>query len=58
MSERNAALRPMHDIGLAGWFGGPLMGAVGLGTVDDPVLAGALLVVSSRADEQQNPGPV
>ena len=51
MSERNTALRPMHDTGLAGWFGGPLMGAVGLGTVDDPVLTGALLVVSSPADE-------
>jgi len=57
MSERNTALRPMHDTGLAGWFGGPLMGAVGLGTVDDPVLTGALLV-SSLADEQQKPGPV
>ena len=58
MSERNTALRPMHDTGLAGWFGGPLMGAVGLGTVDDPVLTGALLVASSLADEQQKPGPV
>lgn len=58
MSERNTGLRPMHDTALAGWFGGPLMGAVGLGTVDDPVLTGALLVVSSLADEQQKPGPV
>jgi hypothetical protein len=57
MSERNTALRPMHDTGLAGWFGGPLMGAAGLGTVD-PVLTGALLVVSSLADGQQKPGPV
>ena len=39
-------------------FGGPLMGAVGLGTADDPVLTGALLAVSSLADEQQKPGPV
>src|ERR1700751_610279 len=30
MSERNTVLRSMHDIGLAGWFGGALMGAVGL----------------------------
>ena len=30
MSERNTVLRSMHDIGLAGWFGGSLMGAVGL----------------------------
>ena len=30
MSERNTVLRSMHDMGLAGWFGGSLMGAVGL----------------------------
>ncbi|MEW1610999.1 MULTISPECIES: hypothetical protein [unclassified Streptomyces] len=30
MSERNTALRSMHDLGLATWFGGSLMGAVGL----------------------------
>jgi hypothetical protein len=30
MSERNTALRSMHDTGLAAWFGGSLMGAVGL----------------------------
>jgi hypothetical protein len=30
MSERNTVLRSMHDVGLAGWFGGSLMGAVGL----------------------------
>jgi hypothetical protein len=30
MSERNTAVRSMHDIGLAAWFGGSLMGAVGL----------------------------
>ncbi|MET9928250.1 MULTISPECIES: hypothetical protein [unclassified Streptomyces] len=30
MSERNTALRSMHDLGLAAWFGGSLMGAVGL----------------------------
>lgn len=30
MSERNTALRSLHDIGLAAWFGGSLMGAVGL----------------------------
>ncbi|MFE2376581.1 hypothetical protein [Streptomyces sp. NPDC059398] len=32
MSERNTALRSMHDLGLAAWFGGSLMGAVGLNT--------------------------
>jgi hypothetical protein len=30
MFERNTVLRSMHDMGLAGWFGGSLMGAVGL----------------------------
>ncbi|MET9324150.1 hypothetical protein ABZX75_28890 [Streptomyces sp. NPDC003038] len=30
MTERNTVLRSMHDIGLAAWFGGSLMGAVGL----------------------------
>jgi hypothetical protein len=30
MSEQNTVLRSMHDIGLAGWFGGSLMGAIGL----------------------------
>jgi len=37
---RNTVLRTMHDVGLAAWFGGSLMGAVGLnaaaGVVDDP----------------------
>ncbi len=40
MSERNTLLRSLHDVGLAAWFGGSLMGAVGLnaaaGVVDDP----------------------
>lgn len=30
MSERNTLARSMHDLGLAAWFGGSLMGAVGL----------------------------
>lgn len=30
MSERNTLIRSMHDVGLASWFGGSLMGAVGL----------------------------
>ena len=30
MSGRNTLVRSMHDIGLAAWFGGSLMGAVGL----------------------------
>ena len=37
---RNTILRSMHDLGLAAWFGGSLMGAVGLnaaaGVVKDP----------------------
>lgn len=40
MSERNTVLRSMHDVGLAAWFGGSLMGAIGVngaaGEVDDP----------------------
>ena len=30
MSSRNTLVRSMHDLGLAAWFGGTLMGAVGL----------------------------
>jgi hypothetical protein len=30
VSERNTFIRSLHDIGLAAWFGGTLMGAVGL----------------------------
>ncbi len=40
MSERNTMVRSMHDLGLAAWFGGSLMGAVGLNgaaaTAQDP----------------------
>src|SRR4051812_21266058 len=30
LSERNTLVRSLHDLGLAAWFGGSLMGAVGL----------------------------
>jgi hypothetical protein len=30
MSARNTVVRSLHDVGLAAWFGGSLMGAVGL----------------------------
>ncbi|MER5886736.1 hypothetical protein ABT160_23170 [Streptomyces sp. NPDC001941] len=30
MTERNTFLRSAHDLGLAAWFGGSLMGAIGL----------------------------
>ncbi|MCE7080376.1 hypothetical protein [Streptomyces sp. ST2-7A] len=30
MPERNTLIRSLHDVGLAAWFGGSLMGAVGL----------------------------
>ncbi|MFG2320260.1 hypothetical protein [Streptomyces tendae] len=30
MSGRNTVIRSLHDVGLAAWFGGSLMGAVGL----------------------------
>ena len=40
MSQRNTFAHTLHDVGLATWFGGSLMGAVGLngaaGEVDDP----------------------
>ena len=40
MSEKNTAIRSLHDVGLAAWFGGSLMGAVGLngaaGQAHDP----------------------
>jgi hypothetical protein len=40
MSQRNTLAHFLHDAGLAAWFGGSLMGAIGLngaaGDVDDP----------------------
>ena len=30
MSQRQTVIRSLHDLGLAAWFGGTLMGAVGL----------------------------
>lgn len=40
MPKRNTLTRSMHDLGLASWFGGSLMGAVGLNggaaTAKDP----------------------
>src|ERR1700712_3012737 len=30
MSERNTLVRSLHDVGLAAWFGGSLMGATAL----------------------------
>ncbi len=30
MSKRNTVIRSLHDVGLSAWFGGALMGAVGL----------------------------
>ncbi|MFB9239400.1 hypothetical protein ACFFWC_28355 [Plantactinospora siamensis] len=48
MSEKNLTMRSLHDLGLAAWFGGSLMGAVGLNragaSVADP---GQRLPVSS-----------
>jgi hypothetical protein len=42
MGERDTVLRSLHDTGLAAWFGGSLMGAVGLN--------GAAAKVGSRED--------
>ena len=40
MSSRNTVIRSLHDLGAAAWFGGSLMGAVGLNgaaaAVSDP----------------------
>ena len=40
MAETNTVVRSMHDVGLAAWFGGSLMGAIGVNgaaaEVDDP----------------------
>jgi hypothetical protein len=40
MSSRNTVARTLHDVGLAAWFGGSLMGAIGVNgaaaAVDDP----------------------
>lgn len=40
MPQRNTVARVLHDVGLAAWFGGSLMGAVGINgaasDVDDP----------------------
>jgi len=40
MTERNTLAHALHDIGLAAWFGGSLMGAIGVNgaaaDVDDP----------------------
>lgn len=30
MSERNTVVRSLHDLGLAAWFGGALMGVIGI----------------------------
>jgi hypothetical protein len=36
VSERNTVIRTLHDVGLAAWFGGSLMGVIGLnGAAED-----------------------
>lgn len=44
MPEQSTTSRALHDLGLAAWFGGSLMGAVGLngatGSISDPLEAG------------------
>lgn len=37
MAETNTVARSMHDLGLAAWFGGSLMGAVGLNGASEEV---------------------
>jgi hypothetical protein len=38
MADRNTLVRTLHDVGLAAWFGGSLMGAVGLNGAGAAVL--------------------
>ena len=37
MSDRNTLIRSLHDLGLAAWFGGSLMGAVGVNGAADSI---------------------
>jgi hypothetical protein len=37
MAQTNTIARALHDIGLAGWFGGSLMGSIGLNGASDEV---------------------
>ena len=39
MSDRNTLIRSMHDVGAAAWFGGSLMGAVGVNGAANDVAA-------------------
>lgn len=43
--KRNTVVRAMHDVGLAAWFGGSLMGAIGLN--------GAASIVSERSERMR-----
>jgi len=48
VSQRNTLVRSMHDLGLAAWFGGSLMGVVGLnGAASDARDATERLRISS-----------
>jgi hypothetical protein len=38
MTDRNTLVRSLHDVGLAAWFGGSLMGAIGLNGAGAAVL--------------------
>ncbi|MFD3875646.1 hypothetical protein [Streptomyces sp. NPDC058623] len=54
MSERNTVMRSLHDLGLAAWFGGSLMGAVGLNkaartAVEEPALASRIASIGWAA---------
>lgn len=37
MAKRNTVVRSLHDLGLAAWFGGSLMGAVGVNAASEEV---------------------
>ena len=50
MSSRTTIARSLHDVGAAAWFGGSLMGAVGVN--------GTILVLVAPQGEQQRPSQI
>jgi hypothetical protein len=55
MSGRHTVIRSLHDVGLAAWFGGSLMGAVGLnGAAEHLFGGGGLLAVNAHRVKTQH----
>ncbi|CAM5474167.1 hypothetical protein SSPIM334S_01561 [Streptomyces spiroverticillatus] len=58
MTERNTFLRSAHDLGLAAWFGGSLMGAVGVnGAAREEGVTETGAASSGRAASPPTPWP-